>query len=109
MATWQWFVLAIPALVLIASIVMIIRTLLRATQTPAEDTEPRGARVAEPERAYSTEDDDSAPVELGEPFDSLFVEGDAVPSHAADDNFRRPESASEPETVSPRRVTESPS
>ena len=106
MATWQWFVLAIPALVLIVSIVMIIRLLLGATRSPAE--QEAGAPVGEPQRA---EADDADPVELGAPFDALFVgdDAEAAPERAADDQYRRPGSPAEPETVAPRRVTESPS
>ncbi|OYO13556.1 hypothetical protein CGZ94_11375 [Enemella evansiae] len=104
MATWQWFVLAIPALVLVVSIVMIIRLLLGATQSPADEQEA----AAQPAREQPAEESD--PVELGAPFDALFVgEDEVAPERAADDQYRRSVSPAEPETVVPRRVTESPS
>lgn len=84
MQLWQWLVLAVPAIVLVVSLVMIVRILMRASQS-------RGA-----EAAYAAPGHSERETERAEPpvVEHETVAADTRPT--ADSVFARPDHDDEP-------------
>lgn len=79
MQLWQWLVLAVPAIVLVVSLVMIVRILMRASQSRGAE-----AAYAAPTRsAQATEraeqpapEHETAPADAGSTSESVFARPD---------------------------------